>query len=65
MEIGLKTNLLGTPEMIADRLRLYRDVGVTTIRAGLPGSDLTERLLTLGQLMDVVADVNATANASR
>ncbi len=64
IEIGLKTNLLGTPDMIADRLKLYRDVGVTTIRAGLPGSDLTQRLLALGRLMDVVADVNAEANAS-
>jgi len=64
LEIGLKTNLLGTPEMIAERLRLYRDVGVTTIRAGLPGSDLTQRLLALGRLMDVVAEVNAETNAS-
>ena len=64
VEIGLKTNLLGTAEMIAERLRLYRDVGITTIRAGLPGSDLTQRLLALGRLMDVVAEVNSDANAS-
>jgi F420-dependent oxidoreductase-like protein len=62
-ELGLKTNLLGTPEMIADRLRVYRDAGITTIRAGLRGSTLDERLLTLGRLMDVVADVNAEASA--
>ena len=58
-EIGLKTNLLGTPEMVADRLRVYRDSGVTTIRTGLRGDDLDSRLLTLGRLMDVVRDVNA------
>ncbi len=61
LEIGLKTNLLGTPDMIAERLRLYRDAGITTIRAGLRGSDLSERLETLGGLMDVVNRVNQEA----
>ena len=60
-EIGMKTNLLGTPEMIKDRLNVYRAAGVTTIRAGLRGEDLDSRLLTLGRLMDVVAEVNAAA----
>ena len=63
MELGLKTNLLGTPDMIADRLRVYRDAGITTIRAGLRGKTLDERLLTLAKLMDAVADVNAEAPA--
>lgn len=58
-EIGLKTNLLGTPETIKDRLRVYRDAGVTTIRAGLAGEDLVARLETLGRLMDIVSEVNA------
>jgi alkanesulfonate monooxygenase SsuD/methylene tetrahydromethanopterin reductase-like flavin-dependent oxidoreductase (luciferase family) len=56
IEIGEKTNLLGTPEMIKARLRLYRDCGVTTLRAGLP----KERDLdTLAQLIDLVSEVNA------
>ena len=55
LEIGEKTNLLGTPEMIKARLRLYRDCGVTTLRAGLP----RERDLdTLAQLLDLVREVN-------
>jgi F420-dependent oxidoreductase-like protein len=62
-ELAMKTNLLGTPDMIKDRLRVYRDAGVDTIRAGLRGSTLDERLLTLGKLMDAVADVNAEASA--
>lgn len=54
-EIGFKTNLLGTPEMIKERLRLYRDAGVTTLRCGLS----RERDLdTLAQLLDLVAEVN-------
>ena len=32
---GFKTNLLGTPEMIKERLRLYRDAGITTMQAKL------------------------------
>jgi F420-dependent oxidoreductase-like protein len=59
VELGLKTNLLGTPEMIKDRLRVYRDAGITTIRAGLAGDDLVARLETLGRLMDIAAEVNA------
>lgn len=57
-ELGLKTNLLGTPEMITERLVVYRDAGITTIRAGLRDGDLVRRLDTLGRLMDLVADVN-------
>jgi F420-dependent oxidoreductase-like protein len=58
IEIGLKTNLLGPPDHVAERLRLYRDAGITTLRAGLTG-DLDTQLDTLGQLLDLVSDVNA------
>ena len=55
IDIGRKTNLLGTPDMIKERLRLYRDCGVTTLRCGLP----KERDLdTLAQLLDLVREVN-------
>ena len=44
-----------TPDMIKERLRLYRDCGVTTLRCGLP----KERDLdTLAQLLDLVREVN-------
>jgi F420-dependent oxidoreductase-like protein len=52
-DIGLKTNLLGPPQMVKERLRLYRDAGVTTLRAGATDLD------TLAQLLDLVGDVNA------
>jgi F420-dependent oxidoreductase-like protein len=65
MELGLKTNLLGTPDMIAERLRVYRGAGITTIRAGLRGRTLDERLVTLAKLMDVVSGVNAEASSAR
>jgi F420-dependent oxidoreductase-like protein len=58
VEIGLKTNLLGTPAMVADRLRLYRTAGITTLQAKLDG-DLQSRVDTLAQLLDLVSEVNS------
>jgi F420-dependent oxidoreductase-like protein len=58
VELGVKTNLVGTPAMIADRLRLYRAVGVTTLQAKLSG-DTRARLDTLAQLLDLVAAVSS------
>jgi F420-dependent oxidoreductase-like protein len=55
-ELGLKTNLLGPPGMIADRLRLYRDAGITTLQAKLAG-DRHSRLDTLAQLIELVDEV--------
>jgi F420-dependent oxidoreductase-like protein len=57
-DIGLKTNLLGTPAMVKDRLRLYRRAGITTLQAKLDG-DLRHKVDTLAQLIDLVHEVNA------
>jgi F420-dependent oxidoreductase-like protein len=56
-DIGLKTNLLGTPAMVKDRLRLYRRAGITTLQAKLDG-DLQHKVDTLAQLIDLVHEVN-------
>jgi len=56
-ELGAKTNLIGTAAMITDRLRLYRDAGVTTLEAKLEG-DRAAQLDTLAQLIDLVFAVN-------
>jgi F420-dependent oxidoreductase-like protein len=58
LEIGLKTNLLGTAPMVKDRLRLYRTAGITTLQAKLDG-DLQHKVDTLAQLIDLVNEVNA------
>jgi hypothetical protein len=58
-EIGLGTNLVGTDDMIRDRLRLYRDVGITMLRTGPGGADLDTQLAHLGRLLDLVGEVNA------
>jgi F420-dependent oxidoreductase-like protein len=57
--IGLGTNLIGPPEEVRRRLRQYRDCGVDTLRVGLSGDSTDERLDCLGQLLDLVAEVNA------
>jgi F420-dependent oxidoreductase-like protein len=56
-EIGRGTNLLGTPAMVRDRIRLHRDAGVTTLSAKLDGP-LRARLDALAQLLDLVGEVN-------
>jgi F420-dependent oxidoreductase-like protein len=59
--IGLGTSLIGTVDLICDRLRLYRDAGITTLRATLdgdPGADLDRRLGDLERLLDLVQQVN-------
>lgn len=60
LEIGLKTNLLGTSAMVKDRLRLYRRAGITTLQAKLDG-DLQHKVDTLAHLIDLVNEINAEA----
>ena len=55
-DIGFKTNLLGPPEVIRERVRLYRDAGITTLQAKVTGP---ERLDTVAQLVDLVREVDA------
>ncbi len=59
---GLGTNLVGTDDLIRERLRLYRNAGITTLRAGLQGdvaNDLQTQIDDLGRLLDLVGEVNA------
>lgn len=62
LEIGLRTNLVGPDEMVRERLRRYRDAGITTLRASLGGHDpawrTTTRIADLGRLLTLVAEVN-------
>lgn len=54
-ELVLKTNLLGTADMIRERLRIYQSAGVTTLRVEPDGETLDERLATLARLRELVA----------
>ncbi|MGH9009284.1 MAG: LLM class flavin-dependent oxidoreductase, partial [Acidimicrobiia bacterium] len=57
LDLGLKTNLLGTPGMVKERLRLYRQAGITTLQAKLDG-DLQHKVDTLAELIDLVTEIN-------
>ena len=59
LDLGAKTNLLGTPSMVLERLRIYRDAGITTLQAKLGGS-VPQRLDALAQLIDLVKEVDVT-----
>jgi alkanesulfonate monooxygenase SsuD/methylene tetrahydromethanopterin reductase-like flavin-dependent oxidoreductase (luciferase family) len=60
-ELVLQTNLLGTDDMVKQRIRAYRDAGISTIRVDPEGRGLRERLDTLGRFMRLLAEVNAEA----
>ena len=53
-ELVLKTNLLGTAAMVRERLALYRDAGIDTLRVEPTGETLDARVKTLGRLRDLV-----------
>ena len=53
-EMVLKTSLIGTEEMVQERLRAYRDAGINTLRLQTGGETWKERLETLEQAMDLV-----------
>jgi F420-dependent oxidoreductase-like protein len=54
IEIGLGTNLIGTDELVSERLRAYGDAGVTTLRVGLGAGSTTAKLDDLAHLLDLV-----------
>ena len=55
-EMVLQTNLLGTEKMVAERLRVYREAGVTTLKVAPIGSDLEERINALGKVIDLAVN---------
>jgi F420-dependent oxidoreductase-like protein len=70
LAIGLGTNLIGTDDLVRERLRRYRDAGITTLRVGLRDSGTTEGgtidapLADLARLLELVAEVNGEVAAS-
>ncbi len=58
-EMVLKTNLIGTTDMVRERLRAYRDAGVTTMRLSTGGKDWKERTESLAEAVDLVQGESA------
>jgi len=55
MDLGRLTNLVGTPDGIAERVLKYRAAGVTSLLTKLEG-DYPHQLATLERLLDIIAD---------
>ena len=53
-EMVLATTLIGTEDMVRERLRVWRDAGVDTVRIYPAGDTLAARLDTLGRALDLV-----------
>jgi F420-dependent oxidoreductase-like protein len=52
-EMVLATTLIGTEPMVRERLRVWRDAGVTTVRLYPAGDTLDARLTTLARAIDL------------
>ena len=57
-ELVLKTNLIGTEDMVRERLRMHRRAGVNTLQVNPDGQSLDERLATLARLVELVREIN-------
>lgn len=55
----LRSGLLGSEAMIRERIRRYRDVGITTLRLDPHGRGIADRLDTLGRAIDWVRSETA------
>lgn len=64
LDLGRRTNLLGPPDLIRERIQLYRGAGVTTLQAKLSGS-LDQRLDTLRTLLELCAEPATTAGGQQ
>jgi F420-dependent oxidoreductase-like protein len=60
-EMILKTSLIGTKDMICERLTAYRDAGVSTLRLGTGGKSWAERTDALEESLDLVKSWDASA----
>ncbi|MEQ8692268.1 MAG: LLM class F420-dependent oxidoreductase [Pseudomonadales bacterium] len=53
-ELVLMANLIGTEDMVKDRLKAFRDSGVNTLRLGTGGNTWAERTAALEEAMDLI-----------
>jgi hypothetical protein len=58
-EMVLATTLIGTEAMVRQRLRVWRDAGVTTVRLYPAGDTLDARLATLARAIEAVCDMSS------
>jgi F420-dependent oxidoreductase-like protein len=61
-EMVLATTLIGDERRVAERLTVWCDAGIGTVRLYPAGANLAERLTTLGRAMDIIATINAAGD---
>ena len=61
LELAQKVNCIGDDATISERLRIYRDAGVTTLGAAVEGENVNERVENLGRFMRLVREVSETS----
>ena len=64
-EMVLQSNLVGRETEVRDRLKAYRDAGVTTLRLGPIGRGLRERLDALDRAMALLDEGPSGTGLSR
>jgi len=57
-ELALRTSLIGTDDMVRDRIRAYRAAGVTSLRLQPLGRTPTERLDTLAHALALIRETS-------
>ncbi|WP_435118679.1 LLM class flavin-dependent oxidoreductase [Amycolatopsis thermoflava] len=63
-EMVLGTTLIGTEPMVRERLRVWRDAGVDTVRLYPAGDTLDARLATLARAIELVRELSPAAKGS-
>jgi F420-dependent oxidoreductase-like protein len=58
-EMAMHTSFFGSDAMVRDRIRAYRDAGVTSLRLEPMGSTPTAKLDTLAHMLDLIREVDA------
>ena len=58
-ELVERTSMFGTDTMVRDRIRAYRDAGVSDLRLEPMGRTADEKLATLGRVIELVREVDA------
>ena len=61
-DMVLETTMIGTESMVRERMRTWRDAGITTLRIYPAGDTLAERLDTLGRAVELVRGLNDETN---
>jgi alkanesulfonate monooxygenase SsuD/methylene tetrahydromethanopterin reductase-like flavin-dependent oxidoreductase (luciferase family) len=62
-DMVLKTTMIGTESMVRDRMRAWRDAGITTLRVYPAGGTLDARLATLARALALVEELNREVTA--